>query len=172
MKKKALFTIFIALALFVGAFLGGCMESKTKLYSYSDAEISGYDVTLRIMSYQNSVSLDGDFVVSDGASFDILDWEFKSVLGKTGGVNGTYYIKVSRGDSFTLYNLHIVRKKKYKVRFCDGDDVLMTYFVDDGMTTRTPDPPTKDGYVFAGWAEDVNEPIYEDKDFHAVWQEE
>lgn len=171
MKKKALFTIFIALALFAGAFFGGCTPNSTRLYSVGSVEIKGYDAEIELQDGEYTVPV-SSVKVSEGATYEIFtDREYKNPFnGADLGCGNTYYIRVKKGDSFSLYTIFIRLHPEALVVFYNERERLLTLELPTGEPI--PDPgitPTRKGYTFAGWSRDLSLPLEHNEEIKALW---
>ena len=93
--------------------------------------------------------------------------------------NNTYRIMDKDGD-YTDYTITLVRDVlKHTVRFMDGTSEFASALVADGESPVAPSTdPTKEDYLFQGWAETVDGDVITDwstisisaaKDFYAKW---
>ncbi|WP_353092719.1 InlB B-repeat-containing protein [Tissierella praeacuta] len=126
-------------------------------------------------------------------TINIEKWEGTNVLG---GINGKYRISYYQHGTYkakgtikgfddkielTLNVERELEKSKLKVEFDPkGGSLIPAQEVKQGETVSRPADPTKEGYKFIGWYEDLeltrvfnfDTPITKDITLHAKWEEE
>ena len=87
------------------------------------------------------------------------------------GDNTFYILEYIGGEVNALYTVTIRRKPMYTVTFdTNGGTVVAEQIIEEDSFAHTPTTdPQKDGYTFAGWSSEINNPITKNTTVSAQW---
>ncbi|MBQ6777434.1 MAG: InlB B-repeat-containing protein [Paludibacteraceae bacterium] len=148
----------------------GVIDEANKTVSVTipyDANLAALTVVPTIV--WNAAAATNSIVVNDGSAW----------------VEGPNSYKLTDKDGdYTVYTITLTRDvQKHAVKFYDGETLLETLEVEDGTSIAAgdvPADPTKEDYIFQGWAETAGGDVVDvtsftisaAKNFYAVWAAE
>ncbi len=136
------------------ATLSCVVSNKTETFSLNDKIKVPYKNTWKVY-------LDIEGIIEISSQIIALDY----------GDNECYIIVENQKGTKKTYTLNIRRRPLYLVNFdAQNGEFIPQQIIEEGSCAVKPENPTKSGYTFNGWNENIEKsPITENKTFIAKW---